>query len=144
MWSLRTGLCLRRYPVWHRLGRVWRVAYNRFHDQLVLSSSSDTLVSLWRVSSISSAPLLELDEDAGCVGSGRLHAPVALTRCLCCAAHRERPAADALVKEFEEHQDSVYGLDWSYNSAWVFASMSFTGRVAVSHVPPPEMYKILL
>ena len=45
------------------------MAYNRFHDQLVLSSSSDTLVSLWRVSSISSAPLLELDESSGCVPS---------------------------------------------------------------------------
>ncbi len=43
--------------------RVWSVAYNPFHDQLVLSAGSDGDALLWRVSSISSAPLLELDEE---------------------------------------------------------------------------------
>ncbi|RUS35587.1 WD40-repeat-containing domain protein, partial [Jimgerdemannia flammicorona] len=34
---------------------IWSVAFNRFHDQLVLSSSSDNLVNLQSVVSISSA-----------------------------------------------------------------------------------------
>lgn len=37
--------------------------YNRFHDQLLLSGSSDCMVHLWRVSSVSSAPLLEPEDD---------------------------------------------------------------------------------
>lgn len=46
--------------------RVNTVKYNRFHDQLLVSGSSDCMVHLWRVSSVSSAPLLEPeDEDAG-------------------------------------------------------------------------------
>lgn len=46
--------------------RVNTVKYNRFHDQLLVSGSSDCMVHLWRVSSVSSAPLLEPEEeDAG-------------------------------------------------------------------------------
>ena len=37
-----------------------RVKYNSFHDQLLLSGGTDGMVNLWRVSSISSAPLLDL------------------------------------------------------------------------------------
>lgn len=36
------------------------VRFNPFHDQLVMTSSTDAAVNLWRVGSISSAPLLEL------------------------------------------------------------------------------------
>lgn len=35
--------------------RIWSVAFNKFHDQLLLSSSSDNLVNLQSVVSISSA-----------------------------------------------------------------------------------------
>lgn len=35
---------------------VTSASYNRFHDQLVLSSSSDSMVKLWRMSSVSSSP----------------------------------------------------------------------------------------
>lgn len=41
---------------------VWTVKYNPCHDQLLLSGGSDSVVNLWRVSSISSAPLLELED----------------------------------------------------------------------------------
>ena len=37
-----------------------RVKYNSFHDQLLLSSGTDGMVNLWRVSSISSAPMFDL------------------------------------------------------------------------------------
>ena len=32
--------------------------YNSFHDQLVLSGGTDGMVNLWRISSISSAPMM--------------------------------------------------------------------------------------
>eukprot|EP00551_Chaetoceros_affinis_P006052 CAMPEP_0203667284 /NCGR_PEP_ID=MMETSP0090-20130426/4156_1 /ASSEMBLY_ACC=CAM_ASM_001088 /TAXON_ID=426623 /ORGANISM="Chaetoceros affinis, Strain CCMP159" /LENGTH=547 /DNA_ID=CAMNT_0050531403 /DNA_START=152 /DNA_END=1792 /DNA_ORIENTATION=- len=41
-----------------------RVKYNSFHDQLLLSGGTDGMVNLWRVSSISSAPLLDLGSTA--------------------------------------------------------------------------------
>ncbi|KAL3797064.1 hypothetical protein ACHAW5_007565 [Stephanodiscus triporus] len=40
-----------------------RAIYNPFHDQLVLSGGSDGIANLWRISSCSSAPLLELNGD---------------------------------------------------------------------------------
>ena len=40
-----------------------RASYNPFYDQLVLSGGSDGIVNLWRISSCSSAPLLELDDE---------------------------------------------------------------------------------
>lgn len=44
--------------------RAWTVRYNRCHDQLLLSAGTDSTVNLWRVSSISSAPLLEAEDPA--------------------------------------------------------------------------------
>jgi WD40 repeat protein len=50
-----------------------RAVYNPFYDQLVLSGGSDGIANLWRISSCSSAPLLELDgEDEEDIG-GELH-----------------------------------------------------------------------
>ncbi len=40
-----------------------RAVYNPFHDQLVLPGGSDGIANLWRISSCSSAPLLELNCD---------------------------------------------------------------------------------
>jgi len=100
---------------------VTTASYNRFHDQLVLSSGTDCLVKLWRAASISSAPpSLDLEED---VGEGE---------------------ADGLVKLFEDHEQSVFGAVWSAADAWIFASLSLDGKAAINHVPPAEKYKILL
>lgn len=43
--------------------RVWSVQFNLFHDQLVLSASSDSQVMLTRVASIASEPLQPLVEE---------------------------------------------------------------------------------
>ncbi|CAO3644199.1 unnamed protein product [Cunninghamella blakesleeana] len=42
---------------------VWSVAFNKFHDQLLLTSSSDTLVNLQNVISVSSASYLEHENE---------------------------------------------------------------------------------
>jgi len=43
---------------------VWQVKYNRFHDQLLISSGSDSTVNLWNIVSVSSAPLGDLEDHA--------------------------------------------------------------------------------
>jgi len=43
--------------------RVWRTMYNRFHDQLLLSSSSDSLLNLENAVSISSVMSLPSDDE---------------------------------------------------------------------------------
>jgi WD40 repeat protein len=78
------------------------------------------MVKLWRVSSISSAPLQQLEED------------------------RPVNTPDGMVKCFDDHEDSVYSIAWSSYEPWVFASLSYDGRVVVGNVPSAEKYKILL
>ncbi|KAJ0405968.1 hypothetical protein P43SY_005534 [Pythium insidiosum] len=126
-WDLRAGtrplLTLAGHSHW-----VWTARYNRSHDQLVASSSSDATLALWRVSSISSAPIVELEEQD-----------------LMNEAAAGRDVADAKIKSFDEHEDSVYRVAWAGEAdAWSVASLSFDGRVVVHQVPSTEKYKILL
>ncbi|CAM9925069.1 unnamed protein product [Choristocarpus tenellus] len=116
---------------------VSTVKYNRFHDQLLFSGSSDCKVHLWRVSSVSSAPLLEPEEDpqSGADGSGDFGGIADVGR---------GEAADIRVRTFNEHEESVNSVAWSTCDAWVLASLSFDGRVVLNHVPSSEKYKILL
>ncbi|CAG2103892.1 unnamed protein product, partial [Medioppia subpectinata] len=79
---------------------VWSVRYNLFHDQLVLTSSSDSRVVLIRAVSVASQPfghLLEeeiADEDNG-------------------VTHKTSMASDGVIATYEEHEDSVYAVEWS-------------------------------
>ncbi|CAG2122286.1 unnamed protein product, partial [Medioppia subpectinata] len=77
---------------------VWSVRYNLFHDQLVLTSSSDSRVVLIRAVSVASQPfghLLEeeiADEDNG-------------------VTHKTSMASDGVIATYEEHEDSVYAVE---------------------------------
>lgn len=99
---------------------TWNVKYNPFHDQLVLSTGTDSTVNLWRISSISSAPLLAEVDDAS-----------------------ETSAPNLRVARYE-HADSVYGMAWGAADAWLYASVGYDGKVLANHVPSKEKYKILL
>ncbi|KAI9140399.1 WD40-repeat-containing domain protein [Paraphysoderma sedebokerense] len=116
---------------------IQSVAYNHFHDQLLLSSSSDCQVNLTSIVSISSAPLGdEEDEEYGYPansGSGDIDSE----------RKRNKPT-DGLVSTYDQHEDSVYSVAWSCADPWVFASLSYDGRAVVSLVPKEEKYKILL
>lgn len=96
--------------------------YNRFHDQLVLSSGTDNAVKLWRATSISSAPAMADADDP----------------------ELTEAEADGLVKSFDDHEQSVFAAAWSAADAWIFASLSTDGKAVINHVPPAEKYKILL
>jgi len=99
---------------------AWNVKYNPFHDQLVLSTGTDSTVNLWRVSTISSAPLLVDADDAS-----------------------ETSAPNVRVFRYE-HTESVYGIAWGVADAWLYASVAYDGKILVNHVPSKEKYKILL
>ncbi|CAE1304703.1 EIPR1 [Acanthosepion pharaonis] len=110
---------------------VWSVRYNHFHDQLVLSSSSDSRVILNNVVSLSSEPfghLVESEENSDSENNERVH---------------EKPT-DGVIATYEEHEDSVYQVDWSTADPWIFASLSYDGRLVINRVPRTEKYKILL
>jgi WD40 repeat protein len=52
--------------------------------------------------------------------------------------------ADGKAHSYDEHEDSVYGLAWSAADPWLFASMSYDGRLVVNKVPKNIKYKILI
>lgn len=54
------------------------------------------------------------------------------------------PTKDGVIATFDEHEDSVYAVEWSTADPWVFASLSYDGRLVINRVPRAEKYKILL
>ncbi|KAI9320494.1 WD40-repeat-containing domain protein [Dichotomocladium elegans] len=112
---------------------VWCVAFNKFHDQLLLTSGSDTLVNLHNIVSVSSASYIDTsdeneeddmphDEDDYWIS--------------------QKPT-DGLICTYDQHEDSVYSVAWSPADTWTFASLSYAGRVVISQVPQAEKFKIL-
>lgn len=51
---------------------------------------------------------------------------------------------DGKAHTFDEHEDSVYGLAWSAVDPWLFASLSYDGRVVLNVVPKNIKYKVLI
>ncbi|KAF8939082.1 WD40-repeat-containing domain protein [Dissophora ornata] len=116
---------------------VWSVAYNKFHDQLVLTSSSDCQVNLQSIVSIStgadykygdaSDTEQDLDEDSDLAENIPQDAPT-----------------DGLVQAFDQHEDSVYQVAWSSVDPWLFLSLSYDGRAVMNQVPSEEKFKIIM
>lgn len=103
---------------------VWTVSYNPAYDQLLVSSSSDTFVNLWDVSSVSSSA-----KEGECEHTRK----------------RTPHGVDHLIKTYDEHEDSVYSVAWSCGSdPFVFASLSYDGRLVVCRVPQAEQDRVLL
>ncbi|XP_060535980.1 EARP-interacting protein homolog [Cylas formicarius] len=104
---------------------VWCVRFNHFHDQLLLTSSSDARVLLSSAASVSSENTNEScsDENKG-VETKQLLSDGTLQWC--------------------EHEDSVYCAEWSPSEPWVFASLSYDGRLLISRVKRSLKYQIML
>lgn len=92
--------------------RIWSVRFNLFHDQLILSSGSDCKVLLTSAASVSSE------------------------------AANENRLADGLLHCYDQHEDSVYCVEWSNVDPWVFASLSYDGRLCISKVPKDVKAKL--
>lgn len=110
---------------------VWSVRYNHSYDQLLLSSGSDGMVVLSSVASLSAPLYSHTDADAE---DSLADSP------------KKDPIADGIVAVFEEHEDSVYSAEWSMSESvpWVFASVSYDGRVVVNQVPKDTKLKVFL
>ncbi|KAG9069719.1 U3 small nucleolar RNA-associated protein [Linnemannia hyalina] len=116
---------------------VWSVAYNKFHDQLMLTSSSDCQVNLQSIVSISTGAEYKYEGDAsegeqGAEEDGEQGDNV------------QDPPTDGLVQAFDQHEDSVYQVAWSSVDPWLFMSLSHDGRAVMNQVPSEEKFKILL
>jgi len=95
---------------------VWQAKFNPYHEALVVTSSSDSLVQLWHLTE---------DEEEG-------------------RGNEIKSSAELKPHTFEEHEDSVYSVSWSTGDPWTFLSLSYDGRVMCNQVPSSVKYKILL
>jgi WD40 repeat protein len=128
---------------------VSTIRFNPYHDQLLVSTGTDSAVNLWRISSISSAPILEVSEEAtftGKLGSSGTtdddeYYTLSQSRDSASGPHVDTTAPDINVQKYE-HQESVYGMTWI--DPWCYVSLSYDGHVVLHHVPSKEKYKILL
>ncbi|KRX98783.1 Protein TSSC1, partial [Trichinella pseudospiralis] len=89
------------------------VRFNPVHDQLFLSSSTDSKVVLWCAASFSSESKLIFS------------------------------IPDGPLREYDDHEESVYCCEWSACDPWVFASLSYDGRIVIKRVPRDLKYTIL-
>lgn len=113
---------------------IWSIRFNQFHDQLLLSCSSDSKVLLTRIASQASQPFGHLIEDSS-------DEDVIQRRQR--SQRDEQSLSDKVIAEFEEHEDSVYCAEWSTADPWTFASLSYDGRVVINKVPKSEKMNIL-
>ena len=116
---------------------IWSIEYNDFHDQLVLTSSSDSRVMLTNVASISSEPFgcsVE-DDDSDQEASGEVDDA---------EPQENQYLNDGVVCCYDEHEDSVYAAVWSTADPWINASLSNDGRLVINRVPRQLKYQILL
>uniref|UniRef100_A0A8C5MMC8 EARP-interacting protein homolog n=1 Tax=Leptobrachium leishanense TaxID=445787 RepID=A0A8C5MMC8_9ANUR len=112
---------------------VWSVRYNHSHDQLVLTGSSDSHVILSNMVSISSEPFGHLVDDEDLSDQEEGH-----------DEKTKEPLQDSIIATYEEHEDSVYAVEWSSADPWLFASLSYDGRLVINRVPRALKYNILL
>ncbi|GMI83073.1 hypothetical protein like AT1G20540 [Hibiscus trionum] len=92
---------------------TWAVTCNPEYDGLILSAGTDSTVNLWM------APTSAEDE---------------ATSESIAESHAQQ--ADPLLNSYSDYEDSVYGLAWSSREPWIFASLSYDGRVVVESVKP--------
>ncbi|XWS24585.1 hypothetical protein CRYUN_Cryun28dG0115600 [Craigia yunnanensis] len=112
IWDLRKP----KFPVKELPGHThwtWAVTCNPEYDGLILSAGTDSTVNLWL------APTSAVDESTS-------------------ESITESPAqqADPLLNSYSDYEDSVYGLAWSSREPWIFASLSYDGRVVVESIKP--------
>lgn len=136
------------------------VKYNSFHDQLILSGGTDAICNLWRISSISSAPLTDLgggsgidDEDIDLWDSSRsydysdMHSDSPTKEDGDSIGHddhtRNGNNPDIRVKRMEM-REAIYDTAWSAADPWIYVTLGYDGNIVLNHVPSKEKYKILL
>ncbi|KAK9946830.1 hypothetical protein M0R45_012273 [Rubus argutus] len=112
IWDLRKP----KVPIQELAGHThwtWAVRCNPEYDELILSSGTDSTVNLWFTSASSNNESMS---------ESLVESP---TR-----------RSDPLLHSYSDYEDSIYGLAWSSREPWIFASLSYDGRVVVESVKP--------
>ncbi|OVA03007.1 WD40 repeat [Macleaya cordata] len=113
-----TGICIwdirmPKVPIGELPGHAhwtWAVRSNPEYENLILSAGTDSAVNLW---------LASIPSNDDSTNESPVDSP---TR-----------RVDPLLNSYSDYEDSVYGLTWSARQPWIFASLSYDGRVRTLH-----------
>lgn len=81
---------------------------------------------------------------ASLTAPGRAGAAPPRSRVSLLPCRSQEPPQDSVIATYEEHEDSVYAVEWSSADPWLFASLSYDGRLVINRVPRALKYHILL
>lgn len=121
--------------------RVWCVRFNPFHDQLLLSASSDARVLISSAASVSSENNADLSHDEE-IEAKQMYLDD-FNKVILLYERLFFRVSDGPL-QWCEHEDSVYCVEWSPAEPWVFASLSYDGRLLISRVKKSLKYQIML
>ncbi|MDP2439754.1 MAG: WD40 repeat domain-containing protein [archaeon] len=115
---------------------ITNVSYHPHHDQLIISSGTDGIVKLWDFKSVSSA-MPKAASGAHSLDDGTVNIEIQKLP--------PKDKKDGLIHEYQDHEESVYGLAWtcSESDAWVFGSISYDGRIAFNSVSQATQWGVL-
>ncbi|GMR53530.1 hypothetical protein PMAYCL1PPCAC_23725, partial [Pristionchus mayeri] len=99
-----------------------QVHFHPVHDEVLLSSGSDGSLLLSSAYSVSSDAKEPRQEEEG-ESRGTL--------------------MDGLLERIDEHEDTIYACSWSTADPWTFASLSFDGKILISHVKREHKYALM-
>lgn len=161
IWDLRkTDRTVLTFDDDHSGHWITKVRYNQFHDQLLLTGSTSTFVSLYRASSVSTQPspsqygftdmnntntfnMSIVDSASNFSGSFMNSSRVSQGGSGGRTGGSAKSVQDKCVQRYEL-EDSVTAVEWSGADAWVFAALSYNGIFSINTVPSKEKYRILL
>lgn len=120
--------------------------FNPFHDQLLLTASSDARVLLSSAASVSSENLNDISVSEYYTETAETKTKY-FDECLnsyimLIYIFNSRLSDGPL--QWCEHEDSVYCAEWSPAEPWIFASLSYDGRLLISRVKKSLKYQIML
>lgn len=90
------------------------------HDELIGTASSDGQVLITRLVGISSSAIEDEEVKTKMI------------------------IEDKVVATCDQHEDSVYCVEWSATNSWILASLSYDGRLLLNEVPKDEQLRIIL
>ncbi|KAH0878015.1 hypothetical protein HID58_065409 [Brassica napus] len=127
-WDLRTMKKVNSIERAHVRG----VDYNPKREHILITAEDESGIHVWDLRK-AKAPVQELP--------GHTHWTWAV-KCnpeydgLILPVGSTRQRVNLLLNSYTDYEDSVYGLAWSSREPWVFASLSYDGRVVIESVKP--------
>lgn len=106
------------------------------------------MINLWRLPSIASNPVsaTNFSDDETISPSTSDHASSESSSSMKSGGSKKKikqQAKDCLLRTIDEHEESVYGAAWSRKSPWIYATVSYDGKVLIHTVPQSEKDRIL-